>query len=144
MGGREFEGIDVSAQQAQIWIDDLERRLDWDKLRAFRFLTTILRTLRDQLPLNEATDLGAQLPTLIRGIYYDQWRPVHYISVKDPTLPSFLDRIESDLEPEPIGDTSEAVSAVFGLLSEKISVGEITNVRRSLPTAIHSLWPSTE
>lgn len=93
------------------------------------FQKIVLQTLRDQLPVNEATDLGAQLPTLIRGIYYDQWRPVHYFSVKDRHPESFLDRIDSAFEPDAIDDTPEAVSAVFAMLSAKISIGEITDDR---------------
>ena len=33
------------------------------------------RTLRDRLPLVEASHLGAQLPMLIRGRYYEGWSP---------------------------------------------------------------------
>jgi uncharacterized protein (DUF2267 family) len=32
--------------------------------------------LCDWLQLNEAADLAAQLPTLLRGAYCEQWRPL--------------------------------------------------------------------
>jgi uncharacterized protein (DUF2267 family) len=35
----------------------------------------VLRTIRDRVPINLAVHLGAQLPLLVRGTYYDQWRP---------------------------------------------------------------------
>jgi uncharacterized protein (DUF2267 family) len=92
--------------------------------------------------MNEATDLGAQLPTLIRGVYYDGWRPAHYVSIKDRHLESFLDRVDSAFKPDPIDDTSEAVAAVFALLSAKISAGETADVRQSLPASIRALWPA--
>jgi uncharacterized protein (DUF2267 family) len=143
MSSHGLEGIDHSAQQAHIWINDLELRLGWDsKPRAYRLLKAVLQTLRDRLPINEATDLGAQLPTLIRGVYYDGWRPAHYLSFNDRHLEGFLDRIDSAFRSDPIDDTSEAVSAVFALLSAKISAGETADVRQSLPASIRALWPA--
>jgi uncharacterized protein (DUF2267 family) len=41
----------------------------WDGTsRSFRLLRTVLQALRDWLPVNEAVDLGAQLPMLLRGV----------------------------------------------------------------------------
>lgn len=143
MGMVGLEGIDQAVQQAHIWINDVERKMDWDsKPRAYRLLKAVLQALRDHLQLNEAVDLGAQLPTLIRGIYYDQWRPTK-IAVKERHLKSFLDRIDSSFKPDPIDDTSKAVSAVFALLSEKISAGEIADVRNALPKELRALWPTS-
>jgi len=136
-----LEGIDHAVQQTHIWINEIDRRLGWDnKPRAYRLLKAVLHALRDHLPVGEAADLGAQLPTLVRGIYYDQWRPAA-APVKDRHLESFLADIDISFKSDPIDDTSEAVSAVFGLLSERISAGEIDDVRRALPTTLRALWP---
>jgi hypothetical protein len=71
-----FEGLEHTLQLTHIWINDLDERLEWNnKPRAYRLLKTVLHSLRDWLQLNEAVDLGAQLPTLLRGAYYEQWRP---------------------------------------------------------------------
>ena len=35
----------------------------------------MLHTLRDRLTVDVAAKLAAQLPTLIRGIYYEDWDP---------------------------------------------------------------------
>jgi uncharacterized protein (DUF2267 family) len=136
-----LEGIDNTVQQAHVWINEIERRLAWDsKPRAFRLLKAVLHALRDHLPVNEAANLGAQLPTLIRGIYYDQWRPAT-TPIKDRRLEGFLARVDADFKPDPIDDTAAAVSAVFGLLSDRIAAGEIADVRQSLPAALRALWP---
>src|SRR5207244_259863 len=42
---------------------------------AWHVLGAVLRTIRDRVPANLAAHLGAQLPLLVRGTYYDQWRP---------------------------------------------------------------------
>ena len=137
-----LEGIDHAVQQAHIWINDVEKRMDWDsKPRAYRLLKAVLHALRDHLQVNEAADLGAQLPVLIRGIYYDQWRPAT-TPIRERHLESFLATIDASFKTDPLDDTAGAVAAVLGLLSDKVSAGEIADVRQSLPSAIRGLWPS--
>jgi uncharacterized protein (DUF2267 family) len=136
-----LEGIDQAVQQAHIWINEVENRLGWDsKPRAYRLLRAVLHALRDHLQVNEAADLGAQLPILVRGVYYEQWRPAR-TPVTERGLQSFLDRIEASFKPDPIDDAAKAASAVFALLSDKVSAGEIDDVRNALPKAIRALWP---
>ena len=138
-----LEGIDQAVQQTHIWINEVERKLGWDsKPRAYRLLKAVLQALRDHLQINEAADLGAQLPMLIRGIYYDQWQPAK-MTTSERHLESFLDRIDNSFKPDPIDDTAKAVSAVFSLLSEKISAGEIDDVRNAMPKEIRALWPQS-
>jgi uncharacterized protein (DUF2267 family) len=138
-----LEGIDQAVQQTHIWINEVERRLGWDsKPRAYRLLRAVLQALRDHLQVNEAADLGAQLPVLIRGLYYDQWQPAK-TPLKERDLDSFLARIDASFKPDPIDDTAKAAAAVFALLSEKVSAGEIDDVRNALPKAIRALWPES-
>lgn len=141
MSASGLEGIDQAVQQAHIWINEVEKRLGWDgKPRAFRLLRAVLHALRDHLQVNEAADLGAQLPTLIRGVYYEQWQPAK-TPVKERDRQRFLERVDRSFQPDPIDDTARAVAAVFGLLSEKVSAGEIDDVRNALPKSIRELWP---
>ena len=144
MSATGLEGIDQAVQQAHIWINAVEKQLGWDsKPRAYRLLRAVLHALRDHLRVNEAADLGAQLPTLIRGIYYEQWQPAK-TPIKERDLQRFLDRIDQSFQPDPIDDTAQAVTAVFALLSEKVSAGEIDDVRNALPKALRALWPEAE
>jgi len=139
MGG--LEGLNEAVQQTHIWINDLDLRLAWDnKPRTYRLLKAVLHAVRDHLPVNEAVDLGAQLPTLVRGAYYEGWRPAR-TPVKDRALQAFLDAVDGHFRPDPIDDTEAATSVVFGLLSDKISAGEIADVRQALPRGIRVLWP---
>ncbi|TJW74224.1 MAG: DUF2267 domain-containing protein, partial [Mesorhizobium sp.] len=58
-------------EQAQQWVNELAQDLDWSEQRAYRFLKSVLHTLRDWLSPKEMADLSAQLPTLIRGMYFE-------------------------------------------------------------------------
>jgi uncharacterized protein (DUF2267 family) len=104
-------------------------------------LRTVLQALRDWLPLNEVVDLGAQLPRLLRGVYYEHWRPAT-TPVKKRSKAEFLARIDDAFAIDPIVVTPDTVTAVFELLSEKIGAGEIEDVRQLLPADLRALWPA--
>ncbi len=139
-----LEGIDHAVQQAHIWINEVAKGLDWtNKPRAYRLLRTVLHALRDHLQVEEAVHLGAQLPTLIRGVYYEQWRPAT-TPVRDRHLESFLATVDKAFASDPLDDTAEAVAIVLALLSKRISAGEAVKVRQALPAQLRLLWPARE
>ena len=71
-----LESIDHTVQLTHQWINDLDTRLGWEnKHRSFRLLRAVLQAVRDWLPVDDAVHFGAQLPELLRGIYYEHWRP---------------------------------------------------------------------
>lgn len=137
-----LEGLDHTVQLTHVWINDLDARLGWDnRPRAYRLLKAVLHALRDWLPLNEMADLAAQLPELLRGVFYEQWRPAAAPSRKHRTKADFLARIDQSFKSDPIDHTAQAVVAVLELLSEKITAGEVADVRHALPEEIRTLWP---
>jgi uncharacterized protein (DUF2267 family) len=99
----------------------------------------VLQALRDWLPINESADFAAQLPSLLRGIYYEHWRPAT-TPVKQRSKSDFLARIDHEFVGNPIVYTAEVVSITFQFLSTKIAAGEIEDVRRSLPADLRELW----
>ena len=136
-----LESIDHTVQLTHVWINDLDARLGWEnKHRSYRLLRTVLQTLRDWLVIDEAAGLGAQLPELLRGVYYEHWRPAA-TPVKKRSRADFIARIDNAFKADPIDVTADAVTAVFELLSDKITVGEIRQVHHSLPADIRMLWP---
>ena len=112
-----LESIDHTVQLTHIWINELDARLGWEnKHRSYRLLRTVLQAVRDWLSVNEAAGFGAQLPELLRGIYYEHWRPAT-MPVKQRSKVDFIARVDSAFEADPILITSDAVTAVFELLS---------------------------
>jgi uncharacterized protein (DUF2267 family) len=67
--------FDASLQKTQVWFNDLMAELDWQDhpQRAYLALRTVLHALRDRLTVEEALQLSAQLPMLIRGFYFEGW-----------------------------------------------------------------------
>lgn len=132
--------IDEAPQVVAEWINLLCEDLEWtDKRRAYLLLTQTLHAIRDFLGVDEAADLAAQLPLIIRGIYYTGWNPS-----KTPERPrakaDFLARIDQHFQKTPLEDTERAVAAVFDLLRRKVSLGEFEQVSRAMRGPLHELW----
>jgi len=140
-----LEILGRSNQTTHIWVKEASDELKWkDERRAFLALRTVLHALRDRLTIEEAVHLGAQLPTLIRGSYYEGWRPKKD-PVRDSTRYGFLGEIQAAFAKthDPAVDSVHIARAIFRLLNKKVSAGEITDVLSTLPEAVRDLWPET-
>ena len=99
-----------------------------------------LRPLRDRLPPELSAHLSAELPLLVRGAYFDRWRPGRE-NLKMRSLAEFLERISDGLmDTKPIGSV-DAARTVFAVLDRHIDHGQIDKIRHSLPEEIRVLWP---
>lgn len=125
--------IDRSVEKAHVWLNELSEQLGTDDhRRAYRVLRAYLHALRDRLTVDEAAQLAAQLPDLIRGIYYEGWNP-SATPVKYRGFADFLNRVAADAELDGETEASYAVSAMAGVLRRHVSAGEIDDVRAQLP-----------
>jgi uncharacterized protein (DUF2267 family) len=111
-----------------------------DRQRAYLSLRVTLHALRDRLTVEEVAQLGAQLPMLIRGFYYEGWDPTGK-PLKVRHKEEFLALIEQQLRGEDGVDPEHTARAVFMMLARRVSEGEIEDVKHILPTEIRSLWP---
>jgi uncharacterized protein (DUF2267 family) len=130
-----------ASQQARNWVDEIAEDLGWPERRAYWLLRAVLHALRDWLTPEEMADLSAQLPVLIRGIYFERWKgPDH--AAEERTKENFVRRIEADFATDRVNESDAAITAVFGLLDRHISEGEIAQVRHSMKKALRRLWPA--
>jgi len=142
MTAQGLEIIDQSTHLAHEWINELAGRLDWSSKRsALRFMRVILHRIRDHLLVNEAAQLSAQLPVMIRGFFFEGWVPKN-TPIKERNAEDFIAFVEDQM-----GDTAEYrgrvdIKCVFELINARISRGEVEDVRASLPQDLRDLWPA--
>lgn len=140
MSATGLEVFDSTIQTTNIWLDDLMRELAWaDRHRAFHGLRAVLHTLRDRLPVNEAAKFAAQLPLLVRGLFYEGWHPAGK-PVKDRKKDEFVAHVSESFALDVTANPEQIVIAVFRVLSKHVSAGEIKNLQHCLPADICKLW----
>lgn len=132
--------FDRTLQTTNIWLDEINHELGPDRAFAWKVLSIVLHKLRDRLPVELAAHLGAQLPLLVRGVYYDQFEPAR-LPLDCRSQDDFVHEVQKWLSDARAVDAREAIAAVFGLLSRHLSQGQVDKVRRSLPKGIRDLWP---
>ena len=93
--------------------------------------------------MDEVADLGAQLPMLVRGLFYEGWVPSGK-PVKERKKEDFLAHIAAQFRNDPAVFPEAVAWAVFKLLESRVSAGEIQDVMHVLPAEIRSLWPQPE
>ena len=86
MSATGLEVFDRTLQVTNTWLDEMMETLPRDRKLAWHVLAAVLRTIRDRVPINLAAHLGAQLPLLVRGTYYDN---VLTFEMHMPTWPFF-------------------------------------------------------
>ena len=139
-------GLDVfdrTLETTHIWLNEICKDLGPDKQVAWKVLSTVLHKLRDRLTVNLAAHLGAQLPLMVRGVYYDQFEPGHMPS-EHRSREDFIDEVADGLSDTRPVDAEEAVRSVLRLLSRHISEGQINKVRDALPKTLRRLWEEAE
>lgn len=139
-------GIDVfdkSLQVTNIWLNEIMEEHGPDRQRAWHILGVVLRTIRDRLPADLAAHMGAQLPLIVRGAFYEQFEPSR-LPDKTRTLEAFLEHIEQGMEGVRPVNPEEAVHSVFQVLSHHLDPGQIAKVRHALPEEVRLLWPDPD
>ena len=125
--------IERSVEKAHVWLGEVAEELGTeDRQYAYRVLRVYLHALRDRLPVDEVAQLAAQLPELIRGIYYEGWNP-SATPVRYRGLVDVLDRIASEAKLDGETEASYAASSVAQVLRRHVSSGELDDIRAVLP-----------
>ncbi|HEX6024022.1 MAG TPA: DUF2267 domain-containing protein [Solirubrobacter sp.] len=138
MSTAELDILDRTVEKANIWINEVAAELECDRREAYRALRAYLHTLRDRLSAERNAQLAAQLPLVLRGVYFEGWRPHHTpLNYRDPV--EFVERVRR--EALLVGDTEAwfAVQAVAAVLRRHVSAGEIDNVVGALPGSLKPL-----
>ncbi len=134
--------IERNVEKAHIWLKELSHEFgDEDHQYAYRALRAVLHALRDRLPVDVAAKLAAQLPTFIRGVYYEDWDPSRTpLPIHD--VDAFLDRVAREGRMAGETEASLAVTAVARVLRRHVSTGEIDEVLTVLPDKFRVLIES--
>lgn len=143
MSATGLEVFDKTLQTTHIWLDEIMAEVGPDRRLAWKVLSSVLHVLRDRLPVGLAAHLGAQLPLLVRGVYYDQFQPARQPAEWDNSE-AFIAQVAERLRDARPVDPEEALKAVLGVISRNITAGQLIKVKEALPRDIRMLWDGVE
>jgi uncharacterized protein (DUF2267 family) len=133
--------FDTTLHKTNVWLNELTDVLGRpDRHEAYLALRATLHALRDRLTVDEVAQLGAQLPMLIRGFYYEGWDPSGK-PLRERHREQFLAHVEQELRGANHLGAERAARAVFTVLAKRVTAGEIEDVKHILPRDIRDLWP---
>jgi uncharacterized protein (DUF2267 family) len=123
-------------------LKEIEEAYGWPKDRrqqSYHALKGVLAALRDRLTVEEAADLGAQLPTLVRGIYYEGWNPAQ-VPMK-LGREEFLARIRQQFPYEVEGGLELLARTTLEALRQYVTDGEWEDIKADLPRDLADIVP---
>lgn len=134
--------FDTTLHETNRWLTLLLQKIGGeDKHRAYVVLRAALHTLRDRMDVNSVAHFSAQLPILVRGIFYEGWNPTRPLS-KERHAAQFLDHFRSQLPSGMALNADHAVRAAFAVIWEMIDPREVEKIIKSLPEELRELWVS--
>lgn len=138
-----IDSIESSVQKANEWIRDVAEELgEEDRQHGYVALRAALHTLRDRLTVEQSAHLSAQLPLVVRGIFFEGWNPAH-VPVPMRSKDDFVSAVEEalhDAAPSLKQRPAEVALATFHVLAHRIDEGEAQKLQSSLPKALRTLW----
>ena len=121
------------------WLEDVQEELNLeDGHDAYVALRAVLHMVRDRLAVEEAAGLGAQLPMIIRGFYYEGWTPSGK-PVKVRTQEEFLEGVAENLQRDKM-NPRHITQGVLKSLEKHVSNGEINDIKSNMPESLLGLW----
>ena len=130
--------LDHTVQETHVWLNAVAEQLQLDRHDSYIALRAVLHALRDRLPPEVAVHLGAQLPMLIRGFYYEGWHMAGK-PTKDRSVQEFSEHVSKELPPQFPVDALTAGRGVFEVLWEKLDPGEFAKLMDHLPASLRTL-----
>lgn len=133
------QALDRTIHKTNTWLSGLAEELGTDEEVAYKAIRGYLHAIRDNLNHDEAVEFAAQLPALIRGIYYDGWDPsaTPERMKREDFLGSVRDKgaLIADDDPSP----EDVVAALTRFLRAQISEGELEDVFPQLTGEVRGL-----
>lgn len=138
-----LENFDRTLQKTHLWLNEIGETLGPDRQRHYHAMRAVMFALRDRLPIEEAFHLSSNLPTLVRGVFWESYRPAGKPE-KYRSREEFLNKIAEHLDQTPPIDPEDAARAVFGAIQRHVSAGEVEEVKHLVPEEVRTFFPQAE
>ncbi len=131
------ENLDRSIDKANAWLADIDAGFGTgDRHLAYRVLRAWLHCLRDRLSVQVAAHFAAQLPELLRGVFYDGWNPSRVPQRYDRA--GYIARFAREARVRD-SDVAKAARIVSAVARQHMSAGAVAEAFGLLPASLREL-----
>ncbi|MEU5567283.1 DUF2267 domain-containing protein [Micromonospora musae] len=137
-----ISAVESSLDKTNLILKDIENAYGWPKEQrnqSYAALRTVLHLLRDRMPVQESVEFAQQLPILVRGIYFDGWKPSD-VPVK-LNRDDFLYEVRQGFPYDVQGGTERVVQVVLDTLRRHVTQGEWEDVKDTMPRDLARMMP---
>lgn len=135
------DSLDRSIDKANAWLADIDAGFGTsDRRLAYRVLRAWLRNLRDRLSVEVTAHFAAQLPDLLRGMYFDGWNPSRVPQKYDRA--EYVTRFAAEARVRE-SDVPKAAGIVTAVARRHMSDGVVTQALERLPAGLRELLEPT-
>jgi uncharacterized protein (DUF2267 family) len=144
-----FHRFERTVHTSYEWLDAVAAHIGGERRDAYHALHAVLGALRDRLPADVAADLSAQMPLLVRGVFFDGHEPAN-APVRTAGADDFVAAVRCALAPAPGIDARDAIDAVLEALTTNIDRRVLDEIGPLLPAQFRARLqaaraaPSTE
>lgn len=137
-----YTSFDHTVQEANHWLKAVAEELHFEDRRyAYPALRAVLHALRDRLTPESAVHLSAQLPMVVRGLFFEGWK-MWGTPTNEHSVDAFCARIAGEFPPMFPIDAQTVTKGVFAVIWREIDPGETAKLIDQLPGPLKTLWPS--
>jgi uncharacterized protein (DUF2267 family) len=129
----QLDVVDRTVAKTDEWLREIADRGELpDAHRAYQVLRAVLHALRDRVEPNVAAHVAAQLPLLVRGVFYEGWDPAK--TPERMSLEAFLARVESEAGLKGTSEAENAARAVMTVCWDELGQGTMDHLMSVLPS----------
>jgi uncharacterized protein (DUF2267 family) len=143
MSSTGVNSLDHAMDKANAWLADIDAGFGTDDRQlAYRVLRAWLHCLRDRLSVEVAAHFAAQLPELLRGVFFDGWNPSRVPQKYD--RPEYVTRFAREARIRD-SEVAKAAGIVTTVARQHMSAGVVAQAFERLPAGLRAvLEPARE
>lgn len=137
--------LNHTLEETTAWLEQLRQDGPFEtQQQAYSHLRAVLHAVRDRLTVEEAVHFAAEMPMLVRGFYFEGWKPSLAPNEHRKTVEDFLEAVGESLHAldAQTPQIRESAEAVLRLITDRLAEGQIRHVRGQMPEAMQAIWPA--
>lgn len=127
-------------QKTDLFLKDIENKFGFkQRNQSYHALRIALHLIRDRLPIDSAVSFGAQLPMLVRGFYYEGWRP-EQVPIKMGQA-EFIDKVVEEID-VPDLSAEQIFKGIVSIIYKHVDSKEVDKIKGLMPKDVARLFES--